>query len=228
MYQSEGAKVKETLTLHFSACKITQDVFVNDVEMNPIEHLIAWDKKAFLWINNEWSTHLFDLFFGGFITWFGNAAVVIVLVSLFFALKGREYLREHLVWFLLAMALAGLCVYALKEAIARPRPLTEFAPQIKAGVVHVNVLGEHLKYRSFPSGDAQTAFTAATYLSLLVRGWSPLFFALALAVGISRIYMGVHFPLDVLAGALLGAIWGWLGWWGGKAYNKHLPRWRER
>jgi undecaprenyl-diphosphatase len=135
-----------------------------------------------------------------------------VLVDIFFALEKQGYLRQHFFWFLTVMLVAGLCVFALKKTICRPRPLADFAPLIDAGKVHIHILGEALKYHSFPSGDTQTTFTAATYLSLLLPRWSPLFIALALGVGLSRIYMGGHFPLDVIIGGLIGAVFA-LGAW---------------
>jgi undecaprenyl-diphosphatase len=57
---------------------------------------------------------------------------------------------------------------------------------------------------SFPSGHASTSFAGATLLALLVPGLAVPFFALAAAIAWSRVYVGVHFPLDVLAGAALG------------------------
>jgi undecaprenyl-diphosphatase len=169
-----------------------------------MEFLLAVDRKVFLWINNQWAIPPLDLFFST-ITWLGSAWVIIALVVLFFAVKKHTYLYQHLPWLVAAMLLAGLCVFVLKKMIPRPRPLTDFAPLIEAGKVQIHVLGEQLRYRSFPSGHAQTVFTAATYLSLLLPRWSPLFLCVAVGVGLSRIYMGVHFPLDVIMGGLVGA-----------------------
>lgn len=67
---------------------------------------------------------------------------------------------------------------------------------------------------SFPSGHAINTMGVAVFLTLLLGGtfpfmrWLPL--AWSLLVGFSRIYLGVHFPSDVLAGFILGAFWGWL------------------
>jgi undecaprenyl-diphosphatase len=57
---------------------------------------------------------------------------------------------------------------------------------------------------AFPSGHAATAFAGATVLSALVPRAAPAFYVLAAAIGYSRLYVGVHWPLDVVAGAVLG------------------------
>jgi len=67
---------------------------------------------------------------------------------------------------------------------------------------------------SFPSGHAGNTMAVAVFLTLLLGGhyslmrWLPLCWSLV--VGFSRIYLGVHFPSDVLGGFLLGALWGWV------------------
>jgi membrane-associated phospholipid phosphatase len=59
---------------------------------------------------------------------------------------------------------------------------------------------------SFPSGHTATAFAAATVLSALAPRAAPAFYVLAAAIGYSRVYVGVHWPLDVLGGAVLGVV----------------------
>jgi undecaprenyl-diphosphatase len=57
---------------------------------------------------------------------------------------------------------------------------------------------------SFPSGHATMSVACATVLSVLVPRAAPAFVALAAAIAYSRLYLGVHWPLDVFAGAALG------------------------
>ncbi len=57
---------------------------------------------------------------------------------------------------------------------------------------------------SFPSGHAATSFAGATLLARSVPRLAVPFYALAAAIALSRIYVGVHYPLDILGGALLG------------------------
>ena len=59
---------------------------------------------------------------------------------------------------------------------------------------------------SFPSGHAATSFAAATVLTLYLPRWAPLWILLAVAIGFSRVYVGVHYPLDVVGGAVLGVL----------------------
>ena len=57
---------------------------------------------------------------------------------------------------------------------------------------------------SFPSGHATVAFACATVLALAVPRLRVPFFVLAALIAFSRVYVGVHYPFDVLAGAVLG------------------------
>lgn len=57
---------------------------------------------------------------------------------------------------------------------------------------------------SFPSGHTATSFAGATALSLVYPRGAPAFYVLAAAIGYSRLYVGVHFPLDVVGGAVIG------------------------
>ena len=100
--------------------------------------------------------------------------------------------------------------FGLKPFVARDRPfVTDPA---------VRVVGYQPTTQSFPSGHSTTSLAAATVLSFAVRGRGlVLAWLLAAGIAFSRIYIGVHYPLDVAAGALLGVA---LGVWvtGGRAW----------
>jgi undecaprenyl-diphosphatase len=59
---------------------------------------------------------------------------------------------------------------------------------------------------SFPSGHTATSFAGASALSLVYPRGTPAFFLLAAAIAYSRLYVGVHFPLDVAGGAVIGVV----------------------
>ena len=103
-----------------------------------------------------------------------------------------------LFWVALGDLSGQLVSYALKQAISRERPNLAYAEP--KPLVHAPHDG------SFPSGHAAVSFACATLLSFYVPRGAPLFFLLAAAIAWSRVYVGVHYPLDVLGGAALGVV----------------------
>jgi undecaprenyl-diphosphatase len=88
---------------------------------------------------------------------------------------------------------ADLAAYGLKLLVDRPRP-------------HLHPLVQVPADPSFPSGHAATSFAGATMLAGFAPRLAPWLYLLAAAIAFSRIYVGVHWPLDVLAGAALGTL----------------------
>jgi undecaprenyl-diphosphatase len=114
---------------------------------------------------------------------------------------------------------ADLIALGLKSATDRPRPyetLPAADPLIKAA------LGQ-----SLPSGHAATSFAGAVALTFLWRKGAPFFFLLATAIAFSRIYVGVHYPTDVLAGAALGVAVG-LAWVAAFSFLRRRGAGRQR
>jgi undecaprenyl-diphosphatase len=97
-----------------------------------------------------------------------------------------------------AIVVADVLAMAIKPLVERPRPFVRY-PEPATLVRHP------LDY-SFPSGHAATSFAAATMLTFAFPSLGPFFFLLAAAVAYSRVYVGVHYPLDVIAGAALGVL----------------------
>lgn len=92
----------------------------------------------------------------------------------------------------------GVLTYSLKHIVNRPRPYVTYPDIIPYTTEASN---------SFPSGHTSLAFTTATALSLKYPKWYVIApsYLWACSVGYSRMNLGVHYPTDVLAGALLGA-----------------------
>lgn len=69
---------------------------------------------------------------------------------------------------------------------------------------------EHSTGGSFPSGHAAFFFALATGVFFYKKWWGVLFYALALAISFSRVLAGIHWPTDILGGAVAGVISAWL------------------
>ena len=99
-----------------------------------------------------------------------------------------------------SLVLADLASSGIKEAVDRPRP-----PRADPGFDAAVAVPPS---PSFPSGHATTTFACAVAVAILVPKlrWAAL--AVAATVGVARVYLGVHYGLDVLAGAVLGSLIG--------------------
>ena len=98
---------------------------------------------------------------------------------------------------LLGILAADLTAYALKVATDVDRPPVRY-PDPDA-LVQVPETG------SFPSGHAATSFACAALLARAAPRWAvAALYVLAAGIAFSRVYVGVHYPLDVIAGAVLG------------------------
>lgn len=166
--------------------------------------LLEIDRQVFLFINHLPHTPFFVslmLFFSvtGMTTaiWF-VLGLVLVLLEKKKDLKSVIFILCPL---LLSLALSHvLANLTLKPLIGRLRP-NFVLPQTL-------LLGPPLSGFSFPSGHATYSFAAASVLGKKRRGLKVFFYLLAALIAFSRIYIGVHYPLDVLVGAVLGVLIG--------------------
>ncbi|MDO5301908.1 MAG: phosphatase PAP2 family protein [Tissierellia bacterium] len=154
------------------------------------------DDTLIHWINDRWSHPVLDRFFYIYTNVASPFVLGLVAVFLFFfarPLLGREA-REAAVSLILATGIAHL----IKRLFGRARPYW----------IRENLNTFNIKMRdySFPSGHTTAAFTLATTFSLYFPPLAWILMTLALLVGISRIYLAVHYPTDVLAGIILGFV----------------------
>jgi len=123
---------------------------------------------------------------------------------------GIKYKRKFLIiilFIILAATLADQASVLVKNYVHRLRPCHEPALE---GLVHL-VRGECGGLYSFVSSHATNSFDVALLSLLFIRKrWFSITIVLwALVVGYSRIYLGVHYPGDVICGSILGALIGW-------------------
>jgi undecaprenyl-diphosphatase len=143
------------------------------------------------------------------ITALGSVGILslLVIASTVFLLLARRYQMALLV--IASTALGALASTFLKHAYDRPRPTL---------VPH----GAYVTSSSFPSGHAMLATTVYLTLGALLARLAPTLrlklyimgvaTLVSLAVGVSRVYLGVHWPTDVLAGWSAGAAWALATW----------------
>ena len=131
-----------------------------------------------------------------FLSWIGTDGAVFLVAAALLALLWR---RPGLLVLVVGSDLvAELLSYGLRDWIGRRRPPLVY-PEPKP-LVHVPHSG------SFPSGHATAAFACATVLAWRAPRLAFPAFVLAGAIAWSRVYVGVHWPLDVLGGAVLGIL----------------------
>jgi undecaprenyl-diphosphatase len=162
--------------------------------------LVSLDDRLAIWIATHRYTPLDDVFVRlGTIERLGLVWIVLAFVA---CLVTRRGLAAAVGWTVLVAVVtfaADAASLGVKDLVQRTRPF-DAHPQIHPlYVVHSS---------SFPAGHAATAFAGATLLSYLAPRAAPLFVLLAAVIGYSRVYVGVHYPGDVVAGAAVGVLCG--------------------
>ncbi|MBI1294467.1 phosphatase PAP2 family protein [bacterium] len=163
------------------------------------QRIDAW---AFLFLNLRGHRPLWlDRFMWGF-TQLGNSLTTLVLALIVF-LSGTRLLSYALI---LGTLTLWLVVELIKFLVHRRRPFLR--------LTQTRVIGPREGGRSFPSGHTSQIFFVVTLLANSIQpGIATVvaLYAIAVVVGFTRMYVGVHYPRDVLAGMVLGSTWGILG-----------------
>jgi undecaprenyl-diphosphatase len=161
-----------------------------------LERLLAWDTAARAWLMSFHHPLLDPVMVGLSIIGRG-AAVWVAFALLLVALDRRRMPAAATV--LIAVALAHVMTDGvIKPLVARPRPFETIAD--------TRVIDRRPGTYSFPSGHAATSLAGAIGLTWLWPAGRVLFWPLAFLIVVSRIYVGVHYPVDVLCGAGLGVL----------------------
>jgi membrane-associated phospholipid phosphatase len=163
------------------------------------QRMDAW---AFLWLNLRGRRPPWLDWMMLAITQLGSAIAVLAIALILFLANDRLLAYE----LMLGALTLWLMVELVKALVRRSRPFIR--------LTQARIIGHRLNGRSFPSGHTSQVFFTAMLMAqhFHASAWLVfLLYAIALLVGITRMYVGAHYPRDVLAGIILGSAWGLLG-----------------
>jgi len=168
-----------------------------------------------------------DKYFFNLINGFAGRSGLLDGLAVFFAVYSEYVLLFILAGLLLfnfkkhwKMVFSGLIISAVSRFVVaslirfmwfRPRPFVENS---------VNLLVNHSgEEASFPSGHASFYFALSTVVFLHNRKLGIFFYFVTVIMTLSRVFIGIHWPVDILFGALLGIFMGWIG---NKIFKKYI------
>lgn len=154
-------------------------------------HLLPEINKFLFYQINNFHFHWLDTIMLP-ITYCGDGTVLaIVALGLWKLRGGRKFL-----WLVLILISGGILVQIIKYSFPSPRPGAVFSD--------IHILGPVLRAHSFPSGHVTSTFGLVSFISREFPQLATLIWIMAILIGFSRVYVGAHFPADVLFGAGLG------------------------
>ena len=182
------------------------------------DSLQYWDFQLFQYINSKWNNDLFDAvlpFVRESTFWLPLYLFLLLLVSFNFG-------KQSIWWILMAILTVSLSDIIsssfLKENLFRLRPCQD--PAIN-DMVRIMIKRCPVS-SSFPSSHAVNHFTAAMFIYQTLKftsKWWALLFVWAFFIIYAQVYVGVHYPVDVFCGAIIGCF---IGWFFASVFNKKL------
>lgn len=164
-----------------------------------MQEIVTMEQQFLLWIQDYVRCGMLTPLMKG-ITTLGNAGMIWIILSA--AMLARKKTRKTGITAVVALLLSLLVNnLILKNAVARIRPYD--------AVQALQPLVARPSDFSFPSGHTASSFAAAAvFFRELPRRWGVLFLILASLIAVSRLYVGVHYPTDVIFGMISGILLG--------------------
>ena len=161
------------------------------------------DRRAMVALYSRFRNPVFDVLMP-FFSLIANRGVLHIGAGVLMLILGGPAVKSAGVVMMASAGAAGLLTEVpVKFFWKRKRPFMVME-EIEPKVPHERLL----RRPSFPSGHSAGYFAGAAALSVCFPAWAPLFLAAAALGAFSRIYNGVHFPSDVLAGSIIGVVFG--------------------
>jgi membrane-associated phospholipid phosphatase len=183
-----------------------------------LKQLLSYDRALFRLINYQWHNNFFDWL----MPWLRNSLVWAPLYLFLILFVTINYKKTGLWWLLFVVCTVILSDFVsstlIKHNILRLRPCND--PAI-ADWVRV-LVGYRPQSSSFTSSHATNHFAIAMFIFMsfknYFKNWPALFFLWAFGISLAQVYVGVHYPLDITCGAVIGILIGYLT---GKTFNKN-------
>ncbi len=156
---------------------------------------MSWELDFMRWTNGWWSSSILDQILP-WLTYLGSHFAAILFIILSWVLTKQRKVLHSLI---LLYAIQSAAIYSLKFLVQRQRPLLFLETASKLSRSPGEILDP-----SFPSAHATFSFMMATLLANRFPRYRVIFFVGAAFIGWTRVYLGLHYPTDVIAGGFLG------------------------